>query len=76
MEQAPLVDGLALDAFAIEQDGLAVAEVDIGRGQIVQALVVALVVADIIGIRTPKSAERSARFRVTPLVVARAVQLR
>ena len=44
MEQAPLVDGLALDAFAIEQDGLAVAEVDIGRGQIVQALVVALVV--------------------------------
>ena len=44
MQQAPLLDGLALDAFALEQDGLPSAEVDIGRGEVLQALVVALVV--------------------------------
>jgi hypothetical protein len=31
VDQAALLDGLALDAFAVEQDGLAAAEVDIGR---------------------------------------------
>jgi hypothetical protein len=44
VQQAPLLDGLALDAFTLEQDGLAAAEVGVGRGQVVQALVVALVV--------------------------------
>ena len=44
MEQAALLDGLPLDAFAVEQDGLGAAEVDVGRGKVAQALVVALVV--------------------------------
>ena len=39
VDQAALPDGSALDAFALEQDGLAAAEVDVGRGEIVQALV-------------------------------------
>jgi hypothetical protein len=44
VQQAPLLDGLALNAVTLEQDGLAAAEVGVGRGEIVQALVVALVV--------------------------------
>jgi hypothetical protein len=31
VHQAALLDGLPLDAFTVEQDGLAAAEVDIGR---------------------------------------------
>jgi hypothetical protein len=31
MHQASLADGLTLDAFALEQDGLAPPEVDVGR---------------------------------------------
>ena len=42
--QAAIGDGLSLDAFAVEQDGLAAAEVDIGRGQVAQALMVAVMV--------------------------------
>jgi hypothetical protein len=44
VDQASLLDGLSLDAFAFEQDGLAAAEIDVGRGEVTQALVVALVV--------------------------------
>ena len=44
VEQAPLLDGLALDAFAFRQDGLAATEVDVGRGKVAQAFVVALVI--------------------------------
>jgi hypothetical protein len=33
VDQAPLLDGLALDAFALEQDGLPPSKVDIGRVQ-------------------------------------------
>jgi hypothetical protein len=29
VDQAPLLDGLALDAFAVEQDGLTAAEIDV-----------------------------------------------
>ena len=43
MHQAALLDGSALDALALQQDGLPPAEMDIRRGQIVQALVIALV---------------------------------
>ena len=39
-----MLDGLSLDALAFLQDSLTAAEVDIGRGEIVQALVVAPVV--------------------------------
>jgi hypothetical protein len=42
VHQAPLLDGVPLDALA--QDGLASAEVDVGRGQVLQALVGAAVV--------------------------------
>jgi uncharacterized membrane protein YGL010W len=41
MHQAALLDGSALDALALQQDGLPPAEIDIRRGQIVQALVIA-----------------------------------
>jgi len=44
VDQAALLDGLSLDAFAVEQDGLAAAEMDVGRGQVAQALVVTLVI--------------------------------
>ncbi len=41
MLQAPLFDGLSFDPFSVQQDGLATPEVDIGGGEIVQALVIA-----------------------------------
>ena len=44
VQQAALQDGLALDALPLEQDRLAAAEVDVGRGQVLQALVGAAVV--------------------------------
>jgi hypothetical protein len=44
MHQAPLLDGSALDALALQQDGLPPAEIEIRRVQIVQALVIAPVV--------------------------------
>ena len=42
--QAALSDGLSFDPFAFEQDGLAAPEVDVGRGEIVEALVVSPVI--------------------------------
>ena len=44
MLQAPLFDGLSFDPFSLQQDGLATPEVDVGGGEIVQALVIAPVV--------------------------------
>ena len=44
MHQAALLDGSALDALPLQQDGLPPAEIDISRGQVVLALVVAPVV--------------------------------
>jgi hypothetical protein len=38
--QAPAFDGLSLDPFSLQQDGLAAPEVDVGRGEIVEALMV------------------------------------
>ena len=34
MSQSSLLDGVAFDPFAFEEDGLASAEVDVGRGQV------------------------------------------
>ena len=45
MLQAPLGEGLSLDPRPLGQDGLAAAEVDVGRGEVTQALVGAAVVA-------------------------------
>ena len=42
MKQAPVVDGLSLDALSFFEDGLASAKVDVGWGQIIDALVIAL----------------------------------
>ena len=42
--QAAICDSLSFDPFAFEEDGLAAPEVDVGRGEIVDALVIALVV--------------------------------
>ena len=48
MHQAALLDRLALNAFAFEQNRLTATEIDVGRREIVQALVVSsmIVVAD------------------------------
>jgi len=42
--QAPGLDSLSFDPFSLFQDGLSPSEVDIGRGQIIDALVIAVVV--------------------------------
>jgi hypothetical protein len=39
--QASVLDGLSFDPFSLKQDGLGSAEVDVGRGEIGDALVVA-----------------------------------
>lgn len=44
MLQAPLFDGLSLDPFSLQQDGLAPPEVDVGRCEVVEALVVAAMI--------------------------------
>ena len=44
MKQAPRFDGLLFDPFSLFQDGLAASEVDIGRGEVLQALVIASMV--------------------------------
>jgi hypothetical protein len=44
MLQATLLDGQSLDPFTFAEDGLAAAEVDVGRGEIVEAFVAAAVV--------------------------------
>jgi hypothetical protein len=41
MVQATVCDGLALDPFAFEVDGLSASEVDVSRGKIVEPLVIA-----------------------------------
>ena len=41
MLQATVCDCLALDPFAFEEDGLGPSEVDVGRGEIAEALVIA-----------------------------------
>ncbi len=44
MLQAPVLDCFAFDPFSLQQDGLAPSEVDIGRREVFQALVVSLVI--------------------------------
>ena len=44
MLQAAVSDGLSLDPFSFGQDGWTASEVDVGRGEIVDALVIAAVV--------------------------------
>jgi hypothetical protein len=44
MLQASVCDGCSLDAFALGEDCLGLAEVDVGRSQIVDALMIADVV--------------------------------
>ena len=44
MLQATVCECLALDPFAFEEDGLGSSEVDVGRGEITQALVIAGIV--------------------------------
>jgi hypothetical protein len=41
VKQAPRFDGLSFDPFSSFQNGLTPPEVDIGRGEVLQALVVA-----------------------------------
>ena len=45
MQQAALLDGLPLDALALLRDRPPAAEVDVGRGEVIEALVDAAVVA-------------------------------
>ena len=44
MLQAPVLDGLSFDPFSCPQDGVTAPEVNIGRREIFQALVVAVVI--------------------------------
>ena len=44
MKQAPCLDGLQFDPFSLFQNGLAAPEVDIGRCEVLQALVITPVV--------------------------------
>ena len=44
MLQSSLFDGLSFDPFALKQDGLTASEVDVGRCQVLQALMVAPVI--------------------------------
>ena len=44
VKQPTVLDGLAFDPFSFQQDGLTASEVDVGRGKIVDALVIAPVV--------------------------------
>ena len=44
VQQAAALDGLSFDALPLAQDGGAAAEVDVGRGEVLQALVRAAVV--------------------------------
>jgi len=44
MQQAAVLDGLSFDLLSSSQDGLGPAEVDVGWGQVAEALVVAVVV--------------------------------
>jgi hypothetical protein len=41
MKQSPLFDSLSLDPFSLHQDYLAAAEVNVGRSEIVEALMIA-----------------------------------
>ena len=42
--QASVLDGLSFDPFSFQQDGLAAPEVDVGRGEVGDGLVVSQVV--------------------------------
>ena len=44
VKQPTVLDGLAFDPFSFQQDGLTAPEVNVGRGEIVDALVTAPVV--------------------------------
>ena len=44
MKQAPGFDGLSFDPFSLFQDGLAAPQVDVGRSEVLQALVIAAMV--------------------------------
>src|SRR5437764_12859977 len=43
VKQASVLDGLSFDPFSFKQDGLASAEVDIGRGEVGDTLVISQV---------------------------------
>ena len=51
MVQAALSDGVSFDPFALKQDGVAASEVDVSRGEIVEALVVSAMVVVVDEIR-------------------------
>ena len=44
VQQAAIGNCLSFDPFALKQDGLAASEVDVGRCQVLQAFVVAMVI--------------------------------
>ena len=44
MQQASVGNGLSFDPFPFDEDGLTAPEVDVGRRQVTQALVVAQVI--------------------------------
>ena len=57
MKQASRFDGLSFDPFSLFQNGLAASEVNISRGEVLQALVIAPVVV-VVDKRLPNASER------------------
>ena len=57
MQQASVCDGLSFDPFPFDEDCLTASEVDVGRRQIAEALVVAQVI--VVSDEAPISASRS-----------------
>ena len=46
VKQPTIFDGFSFDPFSFQQDGLTTSEVDVGRGKIVDALVITPVVVE------------------------------
>ena len=44
VQQAAILDCVSFDPISVEQDGLAASEVDVGRREVIQALMIAPVV--------------------------------
>ena len=58
MLQSSLFDGVAFDPFAFQQEGMASAEVDVGRCEVMQAFVIAAVIVVIDEVRDLRSSGR------------------
>ena len=71
MKQASGLDGLSFDPFSFKQDGLAASEVDVGRSEVGDALVVSqmIVVGDeVADLRLPWSSRISPQYKIDTIL--------